>query len=150
MRKQIPIIISLMFLAGCSGNKPELGVNNGVLAPCPKTANCVNSQTTDEKHHIQPLRFTGTQQKAKIRLLQIITSDKRSKILIEQDTYIRLEFTSALFGFIDDVEFYFPEQKGNGTIIHVRSASRVGYSDLGVNRKRIEQIRNKFSADYKK
>ena len=145
MNKQIPVVlVSLMFLTVCSGTAPDLGVNNGELVPCPKTPNCVNSQAADEKHYIQPIHFIGTQQQAQDRLLQILESEQRTKILEIQDNYIRVEFTSALFRFVDDVEFYFLEQKGDETIIHVRSASRVGYSDLGVNRKRIAQIRSKF------
>jgi uncharacterized protein (DUF1499 family) len=131
-------------LTGCSGTTPDLGVNNGKLMPCPKTPNCVNSQAADEKHYIQPIHYTGTQQEAQDRLLQILESEKQTKILATQENYIRAEFTSALFRFVDDVEFYFPEEQADEKIIHIRSASRVGYSDLGANRKRIEQIRSKF------
>ena len=131
-------------LTGCSGTVPDLGINNGELMPCPKTPNCVNSQAADEKHYIQPIHFMGTQQEAQDRLLRILESEKRTKILTAQMNYIRVEFTSALFRFVDDVEFYFPENQADDTIIHVRSASRVGYSDLGTNRKRVERIRIKF------
>ena len=145
MNKQIPVVlVSLIMLTGCSGTIPDLGVNNDELMPCPKTPNCVNSQAADEKHYIQPFHFTGIQQEAQGRLLRILESEKRTKVLTVQKNYIRVEFTSALFRFVDDVEFYFPEQQGDETIIHVRSASRVGYSDLGANRKRIEHIRSKF------
>jgi uncharacterized protein (DUF1499 family) len=145
MNKQISVVlVSLIMLTGCSGNIPDLGLNNGELMPCPKTPNCVNSQAADEKHYIQPIHFTGTQQEAQGRLLRILESQKRTKILTAQMNYIRVEFTSALFRFVDDVEFYIPETQADETIIHIRSASRVGYSDLGANRKRIEQIRNKF------
>ena len=137
-------------LTGCSRAIPELGVNNGELMRCPKTPNCVSSQAADEKHYIQPIRFIGTQQEAKGLLLRILESDKRVKILTAQKNYIRVEFTSALFRFVDDVEFYFPERQADETIIHMRSASRVGYSDLGVNRKRIEQIRSKLLNKFKK
>lgn len=113
--------------------------------PCPETPNCVNSQAADEKHYIQPIHDTGTRQGAKSRLLQILESEKQTKILTAQENYIRVEFTSALFRFVDDVEFYFPAEQVDKKVIHVRSASRVGYSDLGVNRKRIEQIRTKFN-----
>jgi uncharacterized protein (DUF1499 family) len=123
---------------------PKLGINDNELTPCPKTPNCVNSQTGSDKHYIEPIKYAGTQQQAHDRLLQIIESEKRTKILTDQENYIRVEFTSALFRFVDDVEFYFPEDKTNETIIHVRSASRVGSSDLGVNRKRIERIRSQF------
>jgi len=145
MNKQILVVlVSLIMLTGCSGTRPDLGINNEMLMPCPKTPNCVNSQAVDKEHYIEPILFTGTQQEAKDRLLRVLESEKRTKILTAQKNYIRVEFTSALFRFIDDVEFYFSEKPAKETIIHVRSASRVGYSDLGVNRKRIEQIRNKF------
>jgi uncharacterized protein (DUF1499 family) len=112
--------------------------------PCPKTPNCVNSQAADEEHYIKPIHFTGTQQEAKGRLLKILESEKRAKILTAHENYIRVEFTSTLFRFVDDVEFYFPKKQATETVIHIRSASRVGYSDLGANRKRIEKIRSKF------
>lgn len=146
MNKQIPIVlVNLIMLVGCSGSMPDLGIHHDQLRPCPNTPNCVNSQATDEKHFIQPIHFTGTQQEAQVRLLQILTSEKRTKILTVQENYIRAEFTSAIFRFVDDVEFYFPEKEAEVKIIHVRSASRVGYSDLGANRKRIERIRDIFS-----
>jgi uncharacterized protein (DUF1499 family) len=123
---------------------PGLGINNNKLTPCPKTPNCVNSQADAEKHYIQPISYAETQQEAHDLLLQILESEKRTEIMTAQQNYIRVEFTSALFRFVDDVEFYFPEGKADEKVIHVRSASRVGYSDLGANRKRIERIRSKF------
>jgi uncharacterized protein (DUF1499 family) len=143
-KTNIVVMLSLIMLTGCSGTKPDLGVNNGELMPCPKTPNCVNSQAADEKHYINPIHFSGTQQAAKDRLLKILESEERTKILTVQKNYIRAEFASALFGFVDDVEFFFTEKQAAEAVIHIRSASRVGYSDLGVNRKRIEKIRSKF------
>jgi uncharacterized protein (DUF1499 family) len=78
--------------------------------------------------------------------MKIVKEMNRSKIITAEDNYIRAEFSSKLFGFVDDVEFYFPDTTSTKAIIHVRSASRVGYSDLGVNRKRIEQIRNRLKS----
>ena len=145
MRKQNLIgLVSVLLIAGCGGTTPDLGINNGELTPCPNTPNCVNSQAVGEKQYIQPIRFPGTRQEARTRLLQILQSEKRTKTLTAQENYIRSEFTSAFFRFVDDVEFYFPKELGGETIIHVRSASRVGRSDLGTNRKRIERIRHKF------
>lgn len=144
----IPVIlITLILLTGCSGSMPSLGVNNNKLMPCPKTLNCVSSQAQDDKHYIEPIRFEGAQQEAHDRLVHIIKSEKRTEILTDHENYIRVEFSSAVFRFIDDVEFYFLNEKSDEKIIHVRSASRVGSSDLGVNRKRIERIRRKFK-DY--
>lgn len=145
MKKQILVgLVSLILLTGCAETMPDLGINNGELTPCPKTPNCVNSQAVGEKQYIQPIRYAGTQQEARARLLQILDSLKRTKILTAQENYIRAEFTSALFRFVDDVEFYFPEEQAGETVIHIRSASRIGYSDLGANRKRIERIRSEF------
>ena len=145
MKKQIIVgLVSLILLTGCAGAMPDLEINNGELTPCPKTPNCVNSQAVGEKHYIKPIRYSGTQQEARARLLQILEAEKRTRILSDQENYIRAEFMSALFRFVDDVEFYFPEEQAGKTVIHIRSASRVGYSDLGANRKRIERIRSKF------
>ncbi len=71
-----------------------------------------------------------------------LTMSKTTKVV--QENYIRVEFTSLIFRFVDDVEFYFPTAENEKMIIHIRSASRIGYSDFGANRKRIEQIRKKL------
>jgi len=145
MRKKLTVSIAgLILLKGCAGTMPDLGINNGGLMPCPKTPNCVNSQAVDEEHHIQSIRYAGTFQEARSRLLQILESEKRTKILTAKDNYIRAEFMSAVFRFVDDVEFYFPTEHAGETVIHIRSASRIGYSDFGANRKRIERIRSQF------
>ncbi|MDA3790118.1 MAG: DUF1499 domain-containing protein [Desulfobacula sp.] len=143
-RKLIFGMVSLILLSGCAGTLPDLGLNNGRLTPCPKTPNCVNSQAAGEKHYIQSIRYAGTHQEARSRLLKVLESENRAKILTAQKNYIRAEFTSAFFRFIDDVEFYFPQAQTGETVIHIRSASRIGYSDLGANRKRIKRIRSKF------
>jgi uncharacterized protein (DUF1499 family) len=125
-----------------SGKRPNnLGVNNGKLAPCPSSPNCVSSQSTDAQHQIAPLTFTTNPQQAIANLKNIIQSLPRTKIITETEDYMYAEFKSALMGFVDDVEFYLDSQ---ANVIHVRSASRLGQSDLGVNRQRIETIRAKF------
>ena len=145
MSKNIRVVlVSILLLAGCSDIMPGLGINNSKLTPCPESPNCVNSQAETEIHYIQPIHYTGTQQEAYGRLMRILASEKRTNILTVQENYIWVEFTSALLRFVDDVEFYFPEDQADNKVIHVRSASRVGYSDMGVNRKRIEHIRSKF------
>jgi uncharacterized protein (DUF1499 family) len=149
MNKHIPIVLIIfIFLTGCSGNLPKLGINNGQLMQCPETPNCVNSQALDEKHFIQPIHFIGTQQEARTLLLEILKAWKRVKITVTQENYIRAEFTSTVFRFVDDVEFYFPVTQTKEIIIHIRSASRVGHSDFGANRKRIEQIRTKLKLNH--
>ncbi|MDZ8027684.1 MAG: DUF1499 domain-containing protein [Nostoc sp. SerVER01] len=126
-----------------AGKRPNnLGVSNGKLAPCPNSPNCVSSQSADVLHQIAPLTFTSTPEEAITNLKQIIESFPRTKIITESQDYLYAEFKSALLGFVDDVEFYLDR---NANVIQIRSASRLGQSDLGVNRKRIETIRTKFN-----
>ena len=125
-----------------AGKRPNnLGITNGKLAPCPNSPNCVSSQSTDATHKIAPLTFTFSPEKAINNLKQIIESLPRTKIITESQDYLYAEFKSALLGFVDDVEFYLAR---NANVIQVRSASRLGQSDLGVNRQRIETIRAKL------
>ena len=116
----------------------RIGLVEGKLKPCPSSPNCVSSQALDEAHSIEPLRYSGPTSQARERLIAVIDAMPRTKIIKSQENYIHAESTTKLFRFVDDVEFYFPP---DGETIHVRSASRVGYSDLGANRKRIEEIR---------
>ena len=125
-----------------TGKRPNnLGVNDGKLAPCPNSPNCVSSQSTDATHKIAPLSFTSSPEEAISNLKKIIESLPRTKIITESQDYLYAEFKSALLGFVDDVEFYLDR---NTNVIQVRSASRLGQSDLGVNRQRIETIRGKL------
>jgi uncharacterized protein (DUF1499 family) len=125
-----------------AGKRPNnLGVSNGKLALCPNSPNCVSSQSTDTVHKIAPLTFTSTPQQAIANIKNIIQSLPRTKIITETEDYLYVEFKSALLGFIDDVEFYLDS---HANVIQVRSASRLGQSDLGVNRQRIETIRAKL------
>ena len=143
-KKDIVVLVSCALLTGCSGISPDLGVSNGQLTPCPPSSNCVNSQATDESHTIQPFSCKGTQQEAQERLLRALKSEDRGKMIAVKKSYLRAEFTSPLFRFVDDVEFYISNTLTNDIVIHVRSASRIGSSDFGVNRKRIERIRSNF------
>lgn len=125
-----------------AGKRPtHLGVKDGQLTPCPKALNCVCSQSSDALHQIEPLRYTSTPEAAITDLKTLIQSRKRTQIITERDRYIHAEFQLPVVGFIDDVEFYVDEATQT---IHVRSASRLGKYDLGVNRKRIETLRTKW------
>ena len=114
------------------------GLNNGQLSPCPESPNCVVSQNGDDAHSIAAIPYTGDRATAKETLLKVLSVVPRTEVVEQTDNYIHTESTSRIFKFVDDAEFYFPEDK---RVIEVRSASRVGESDLGVNRRRIEQIR---------
>jgi len=111
------------------------------LKPCPSSPNCVSSLADDAPHRVPPLSWTGDFAQAKARLRQAVLAAGDATFVVEADTYWHLEFRSRWFRFVDDVEFVFDPAR---RLIHVRSASRVGYSDLGVNRKRVEKIRTLF------
>lgn len=128
---------------GCAGNYPtDLGVNNGRLKSCSASPNCVNSQADilDKTHFVAPMVYTGTVERAHDTVVSIVQAMENSVIKEKKKNYLRVAFTSPMMGFVDDVEFYFPEEP----VIHVRSAARKGYSDFGVNRRRIETIRSLF------
>lgn len=119
-----------------------LGVKDGQLAPCPDTPNCVSSQATDAGHAIEPLTYDTAPAEAMRRLRQVVGAMPRTRVVSAADDYLHVEFTSAILRFVDDVEFHIDAANRR---IHVRSASRVGRSDLGVNRKRVEAIRAAFN-----
>jgi uncharacterized protein (DUF1499 family) len=112
-----------------------------MITPCPKTPNCVSSLDSDRRHFVEPFHFTGSTTDAMEKMANIISDFKRARVVSVKENIIQAEFTSFFFRFVDDAEFFFDELK---KIIHVKSASRIGYSDLGVNRRRIENIRNRF------
>ena len=122
-------------------SKKPIGIVNGKLNPCPKSPNCVSTQATDNKQKVDPIQFSGSIDEAKDKIINIIGSLKRSKIITNKDNYIHAEFRTAIFKFVDDVEFLFDDSE---KIIHFRSRSRLGYSDMGVNRKRMETIGNMY------
>ncbi|GAB4555240.1 MAG: DUF1499 domain-containing protein [Pleurocapsa sp.] len=121
-----------------TGTRPNnLGVTNGKLASCPGTPNCVNSQSDNPQSKIEPLPPVSIDE-----IEKVVNSMERTTIVEKTDTYLYAEFKSKLMGYVDDVEFYLDRA---ANVVHVRSASRLGKSDLGVNRKRVEEIRAKLS-----
>lgn len=131
------------------GQTPNnLGVVEGKFANCPPSPNCVVSQDADSSHYIEPLTYQFDEGKVQLdknqaydTLLKILSVVPDTKIVEQKDNYIRTESRSKIMGFVDDAEFYFPEGKN---VVQWRSASRLGESDLGVNRRRLEQIRLAF------
>ncbi len=115
----------------------NLGVRDGMLAPCKRSPNCVSSQAnpSDEEHYIAPIH--GTMEAVR----RAVEDFPRSKIIQEGEGYLYAEFRTKLLSYVDDVEFYF-----DGTVIHVRSCSRLGRRDFGVNRKRVEALRRKIES----
>lgn len=130
-------------LSGCAGERPNnLGVRNSMLSPCPGSPNCVSSQAGDETHRIAPLAFSGDPEAAFSRLKQALSQRSDTTIIEENPGYLRVELRTTFF--VDDGEFLLDASR---KIIHVRSASRLGYSDLGKNRSRMEEIRRAFQQE---
>ncbi|NNJ94863.1 MAG: DUF1499 domain-containing protein [Halobacteria archaeon] len=112
------------------------------LPPCPASPNCVSSQAGNSGQRVEPFAFTMHPDKALARLKQVLQEAPRTTIVAEEGSYLHAEARSFLFRFVDDVEF---KMDTDNRVIHVRSASRTGFSDLGVNRRRVERLRRAFN-----
>ena len=129
-----------------AGKRPSyLGVTDGRLARPKSTPNCVSSQAdpADAVHYIAPLEFVGNSVEAMAALRKIVDAGERTLVVKHEAGYLNAEYRSKLMGYVDDVEFLASEKEG---VIHVRSASRLGRRDFGVNRARIEALRERFAA----
>jgi uncharacterized protein (DUF1499 family) len=143
IRFLIYFLVIMAFFSGCSGKEPaERGIRGGKFLPCPQKPNCVSTMSQESSHGIAPITYQQSREKALAELKGVVKELGNAEIKEELNDYLWVECTSKLMGFVDDVEFYLPEDQ---KIIHVRSASRLGYSDMGVNRKRVERIRILFS-----
>jgi len=121
-----------------SWRRPDnLGVRDGKLAACKRSPNCVSSQAdpADREHYIAPIHGTM----AAVR--KAVESLPRTTIVREGKNYLYAEFRTKLLRYVDDVEFF-----SDGSVIHVRSCSRLGRRDFGVNRKRVEALRSLIEA----
>jgi uncharacterized protein (DUF1499 family) len=124
----------------------DLGARDGKLKPAPRTPNAVSSQTdpaTDAAHYIAPLACHGDSEGTWTRLVQLVRALPGVEIVTRADGYLHAECSSKLLGFIDDLECLLDR---GVDVIHVRSAARLGRSDFGVNRARIETLRTQLSA----
>ncbi len=142
MTKNLAALCLALMVTGCSGTRPELGLVEGKLLPCPPSPNCISSTAQDDVHATPAFYFAGPSTAAWQALTAIIKAMERAEIVSQTGTYLHVEFTSALFHFVDDAEFLLNHQASK---IEVRSASRLGRSDFGVNRKRIEKIKKIFA-----
>jgi uncharacterized protein (DUF1499 family) len=137
----LPIIGALLVmpLFSCAGKRPtNLGVEASRLAPCPSSPNCVSSDADNSAHSIAPFALAVPSRDGWLAVRESVESLPRTKIISETADYLHAECTSAFFGFVDDLELHLRTAEG---VIAVRSAARLGYSDLGVNRRRIEDLR---------
>jgi len=111
------------------------------LEPCPDSPNCVSSLATSAEHRIAPMSYGGDRAMARLRLLAVLSQLENTEIVEDTELYLRVTVTSAVFRFVDDVTFFFDDEKA---LIQMRSASRSGYYDFGANRRRLEEIRQLY------
>ncbi|MFK7767776.1 MAG: DUF1499 domain-containing protein [Mariniblastus sp.] len=133
------IVIAGLYLLSMTAPEPNnLGATGGQLAKCPDSPNCVSTQADDETHRMEAIPFAGNSDELLAKIKSLIESEfGRAKLITESEGYLRYEFKSLIFRFIDDVEFLVDHE---ASVIHFRSASRVGHSDMGKNRKRMQKI----------
>lgn len=141
-------LLAALALMGCASTRPAgLGVQAGALSPCPDKPNCVSSTATDPVHSIDPFFVRPPASDAWEALAALLESTPGVEIVHERKTgrrYLHAEYTSSLMRYVDDVEFV---GSADGRRIDLRSASRVGYGDMGVNRERVESIRKSLAED---
>lgn len=132
-------------LIACCGSAGAENMNQLSISGCPGSPNCVSSQSRDPAHYVSPLQLEVSPELAWEKLKLVLREEQGLAIVAEEREawYLRIEATSRVFRFVDDVEFQIvPAEK----VVHVRSASRVGYWDFGVNRRRVDRIRERLRA----
>jgi uncharacterized protein (DUF1499 family) len=140
MGTQHPLTATLLFYILTMGSTAT--AQTGKLAPCPDSPNCVSSLAIDAKHAVAPLSFNDDPKNAWDALKDVVLKQQRTRITTVDDHHLQAECRSLVFRFVDDLEFLLvPEEQ----LIHVRSAARTGTSDFGVNRRRVERIRDAFT-----
>ncbi len=141
----IPLLVIVAFavMSATSRRPKTLGVRDGRLAACPDSPNCVSTQADRETQRMDAIPLTIDADEAVSVLKRVMSAMPRSQIITADEHYLHAEFTSALFRFVDDVEFFVDREQG---VIHFRSASRAGHSDFGVNRQRMQEIVKQFEA----
>lgn len=135
------LILTVLFSGfSCCRRVPDARLIGGRLSPCPDRPNCVSSESAAESARIAPLAFDGSPEKAWQKLKDAV-HELGGKVQKEQPGYLWVTFTTRVFRFVDDAEFRMAPTEG---VIHFRSSSRIGFSDLGVNRRRMEKLRAIF------
>lgn len=134
-------LLCLLLLSGCGLGSTELRGSDGKLAVCDGRPHCVSSLSRDPELRIEPFHYSGKREEARQALLRVLRNTPNAEVVEETPDYIHAEFTSPLLRFVDDVEFALPSAEN---IMQVRSSSRIGYTDFGANRERIEQLRLAF------
>jgi len=146
MKKMITVSIGSLMLVtilwGCSGNPAERqnSKSSGFL-DCSDTPNCVSSLAKNPKNRVEPFKLKKDPETSWDMVHKTVGSLPRTKIVSANSSDIHAECRSMIFRFVDDLMLHLTPSKG---IIHIRSASRTGYFDLGVNRDRVENLRKKL------
>lgn len=140
--KIVTLFLIVMSAVGCAGHAQDSRRKTSAdLAPCPDSPNCVSTKSKDAGQAMPPLPYLKSGKESMDRLLEIVRSMKRATIVSTTPSHLHVEFRSALFRFVDDVEFILED---SARLIHFRSASRTGYYDFGVNRKRMKEISDRY------
>ncbi len=140
-RKSLGIGIGLLVLAGCYPRARSLAPPGEGLRPCPRTPNCVSTEAADARHGMPALPYTGTPREAQERARAALLAEPRVRIVAERPGYLHAEARSRLWRFVDDVEVVVDSA---AEVVRFRSASRVGRSDLGANRARMQRFSDRF------
>ncbi|MGB7755541.1 MAG: DUF1499 domain-containing protein [Salinisphaera sp.] len=136
-------IVMAAGLVGCAASPPQqFTVDNSHFTPCVSAPHCVSSQAAPgDSHYVMPLAYTGSAEQAKHALLAVLAGEDNAKIVSSEGRFVHATFTTTL-GFVDDVSFLVQPTE---SVIDVKSSSRIGYYDFGVNRDRVERIRKAFA-----
>ncbi len=138
-------IVLAVAVIGCAGPQMEKNMNShDCLADCPDRPNCVSSDAKDPQNTVAPMILIGDAATGWASIQAVLGRLPRSTFVKTTDRYLHVTFKSRLFNFVDDLELKLNPQSG---VIAIRSASRVGYFDLGVNRRRVESLRKQLKAD---
>ncbi len=133
--------VLVVLLAACATKSPIRSLEEGKLRLCPKSPNCVSSESTVEMTTIKPIAYVGDSAKA-LEIMKQTLLFMGAHVEREESDYLWVTFRSMILRFTDDVEVHLvPEE----SLLHIRSGSRVGYSDMGANRERVEHIRQHFN-----
>lgn len=131
-------------LGACATDSADVGATrDGQLATCDSGPHCVSSVATDSDRRIAPLTYSGSRTLAQRCLVRVVQGMQGAKLVDQRPGYVHAIFTSAVFGFVDDVVFELPKDASR---IEMSSSSRIGYYDFGVNRSRMKKIRKRFEA----
>ena len=133
------LLIASVPLLSCSDKRPSaLDLSDSRLEPCPSSPNCFSSDDHNSDHKIAPFQLVKPANEVWLVVRELVSELPRTRIIKESENYLHAECRSFLFGFVDDLELQLRPADG---IIAVRSAARSGYADFGVNRRRIESLR---------